>query len=748
MIKHISTRLSACFFLGVLLLFTACTSSPELVEQVTIRRTSYGVAHIEAENMKAASFGMGYIQMEDYGEPVVEGLMKARGTWSLHVQAEADAQEQAIDRDAAAQLRYARAEETYTMLDQDTRDLLEGYAEGVNWYIKTHSDEFSDWVKPEFTGMDAHAKSIGSYDGTTVRDFIRKLEEKEKEADLAMLDRNVLGRLAALSQDLHPDAGSNAWALAPERTRSGKAILVRNPHLSWSSGYYEAHITIPGKMDFYGDFRMGNPLGIVGGFNKHLGFSTTNNDPDTDEIYAFQGDASDSSVYLLDGTEHTLEKKTIEVSYKTDTGIEKATRDFWFTEYGPVIHRSADKIYIIKAAGDGEYRTNEQFLKMMQATNLEEWKDAMRMRAKVNSNFTYADAEGNILYVWNAALPKLPVTNAGDTAAVEASSSDQIWKTLWDWDDLPQLLNPEGGYVHNENDPYHFANLNAIIDPKDYPEHNFNKPQLRLRSQLSLQLIGQSDTLSFQEVLERKHNMRILLADRVKPDLIQYVASSKPQGEVAEALELLRNWDNTVAADSKGGVLFQTWWDRYVALANGGKDIAPSPESAGFPATGSSLFKQVWSFDRPMSTPMGLANAKNAVEAFTWAVEHAKEKYGAWDLAWGDVHRAVIGDQDYPVGGATGELGAFRVLWFETHHEDPKKLQVTGGDGWVLAVEFDETPKAYSVLAYGNSTKEDSPYFADQLKMFTENEMKPVAFTKEAILEQAERTYRPGEELQ
>lgn len=744
--KLIFKNLSVCVLL-VALLFTACKNTPELAEQVTIRRTDHGVPHIQAENIKAASFAMGYVQMEDYGEPVAEGLMKARGNWSLQQQPEAEDLEKAIDRDAAARLRYTRAEETFDLLDQDTRDLLEGYAAGVNWYIETHGDEFSDWVKPEFTAMDAHAKSIGSHNGITVRNFIRSLKKQEKAAAIAQIEKNVWGRLAALSRDPHPDEGSNAWALAPERTRSGKAILLRNPHLSWSSGYYEAHVIIPEKLDFYGDFRMGNPLGIVGGFNRHLGFATTNNHPDTDEIYAFAVDPSNEDAYMLDGSSHPLEKQTIEVSYKTDTGIEQATRDFWFTEYGPVIHRSADKIYIIKAAGEGEYRTNEQFLKMMQAKNLEEWKDAMRMRAKENSNFTYADGDGNILYVWNAALPKLPVENAGDTAAVEANSSDQIWTSLWDWDDLPQVLNPKGGYVHNENDPFHFANLNAVIDPKDYPEHNFIKPQLRLRSQLSLQLIGQKDTLSLEDVIKRKHNMRMLLADRVKPDLIQFVSRTHPQGEVAEALDLLRNWDNTVAADSKGGVLFQTWWDRYVHLANGGKDVPPSAESAGFPAEGAALFKKVWSFDQPTTTPYGLANAKNAVEAFNWAVEHSKTMYGGWDLAWGDVHRAVIGDQDYPVGGATGELGTFRVLWFEKHHKDPKKLQVTGGDGWILAIEFDETPRAYSVLAYGNSTKEDSPYYADQLKMFTEKKMKQVVYTQEDIAASAERTYHPGEEV-
>jgi len=45
----------------------------------------------------------------------------------------------------------------------------------------------------------------------------------------------------------------------------------------------------------------------------------------------------------------------------------------------------------------------------------------------------------------------------------------------------------------------------------------------------------------------------------------------------------------------------------------------------------------------------------------------------------------------------------------------------------VLAVEFGDPPRAYSVLAYGNSNQEDSPYFYDQAEMFANNTLKPVA---------------------
>jgi len=67
------------------------------------------------------------------------------------------------------------------------------------------------------------------------------------------------------------------------------------------------------------------------------------------------------------------------------------------------------------------------------------------------------------------------------------------------------------------------------------------------------------------------------------------------------------------------------------------------------------------------------------------------------------------------------------------------------GDGWVLAVEFDDTPRALSVLAYGESRRPDSPWFADQAEMFARGEMKKVAFTEKDINADIVKRYRPGE---
>jgi acyl-homoserine-lactone acylase len=96
------------------------------------------------------------------------------------------------------------------------------------------------------------------------------------------------------------------------------------------------------------------------------------------------------------------------------------------------------------------------------------------------------------------------------------------------------------------------------------------------------------------------------------------------------------------------------------------------------------------------------------------------------------------------VGGCSGALGCFRVLNFDDDSDG--RQRVVGGDGWVLAVEFTDPPRAYSVLGYGQSAKEESIHYADQAAMFARGEMKPVAYTDEDVDRSAIRRYRPGVE--
>ncbi len=117
-----------------------------LAAQVEVLRTAHGVPHIYADTFEALGYALGYLQVEDYGERVPRGLLRARGELALH---EGRA---ALDADFGSQPYYRRAVEVYPALQQDTRDVYDGFAAGVNRYLAQHPEEFAGWVADPFRG--------------------------------------------------------------------------------------------------------------------------------------------------------------------------------------------------------------------------------------------------------------------------------------------------------------------------------------------------------------------------------------------------------------------------------------------------------------------------------------------------------------------------------------------------------------------------------------------------------------------
>ena len=700
--------------LTTLLLLLQQTDPNELSARVEIIRTAYGVPHIRAADLRAFGYGLAWVQLEDYGPKVALGILRGKGEMGRVYGRDS------MESDFPARMLHAQAREHYPELDQPTRDVYEGFAAGINRYIALHPQDFPATVRPDFSGYDVAARDIEAPNYALARRFLaRLLGTTARPGSPAPGEADAAG-----PEEPSDNVGSNAWALAPSRTASKHAILLRNPHLDWDAGYYEAHATVPGVLDFYGDFRIGGPFTVIGGFNRDLGWATTNNSAPQDAIYALDVAPGAVDQVLLDGTAVPLVRQTVTVKYRNGTGYSAETREVWRTPLGPVFYRGGGKVYVIRSASDGEFRGGEQFLRMMRAGSLAAWKGAMRMQARSSSNFTYADRAGNIFYVWNTTLPEYPHPLNRDTAAVPVARTGEVWTRYVPWDSLPQLLNPRGGYLQNENDPPHFTNLLQPLDSARLPA-NVPGPSLSLRSQLALQLITTAKrSLSLEDVVRLKHSYRMLLADRVKPDLL---AAARAGGDtaLAGAIVLLTRWDNSAGPDAQGAVLFESWWRRYI---QGPRD---QPRYA-----------VAWSKDDPTGTPRGLADTARALRSLRAAMADVRRRYGRLEVPWGEIHRVRIAGKDLPVGGCGGDLGCIRVLNFA--EEPDGKLAVRGGDGWILAVEFGEQPRALSVLGYSESQLEGSPWRGDQAELFAKGELKRVAFLAKDVDAQAVRRYRPG----
>lgn len=736
--------------LGALAPHVAAQASPH-ADGVEIRRTSFGVPHVLAEDLDGMGYGLAWAMMEDYREDVPRALLRANGRWGLA------AGPDEMEGDFAGRLDHEYAAWTYHRLPADVRAVYTGYAAGLNDFIRTYPDSLPEWVRPGFTPQDVAARDVDVWDDGAIRDFAERRAEaawsggegareargsgasrpagRDVPAAAAVAEGadprdpaallNTWMAWARRAGEADPEVGSNAWALGPERSETGNALLLRNPHLSYTAGYYEAHVRVPGVVDFYGDFRLGGPFTTIGGFNRRLGWATTNNYPDLDQVYALAKDPSGADAYLFDGGSVPVVRREVRVEYADGRGgTGTAVREMPSTPLGPVLHETADSLYVLRAWELEQYRVGEQWLRMMQADDLAEWTEAMKIRAKVSSNLTYADADGNVHLVWNAALPDLPHAYRGDTAVV-AAGSDEVWTSLVPYDALPQLTNPEGGYVQNANDPPYYTNLHEPLDPAAFPD-NLPEPRLRFRSQNSLGLVHTDEELSLEEMVELKHSMGMELADKVKDGLVEAVRARHAAGEVREAIDLVAAWDNTAAKHTRGSTLFEQWAFDYF-------EAVPEEEQFAVP----------WSEDDPMGTPRGVGDPGEAAAAFERAVAETERRFGSWDVTWGEIHRLRAGDKDVPVGGCASALGCFRVVGFV--EDDDGLYRAYRGDGWVLAVEFAETPRAYSVLAYGNSNRPESPLFYDQAELFSRNQMKRVAFTEEAIAADLVRSYRPAE---
>ena len=709
-----------------------------------IHRTEFGVPHIVAADFHGVGMGLGYAQTEDYGERVIKNLLRAKG-WMGRTFGH-----DSIGSDFTALKEQGRVNETYHLLDSDTRGIYEGFADGVNMFIRTHPTRVPSWAKPVFTGHDVAALDIGNSGIAAAERLVDRVlkgsssssggsrdDADDDDADGDGADGGDAQGVPAYSED-----GSNAWAFAPSRTKSGRAMLLRNPHLSWTAGYWEAHVTLPGKLDFYGDFRIGGPFTVIAGFNRDLGWATTNNATSNDVVYALEVDPYVPDAYRFDGVAIPLKRESVTAEFSTPIGMQRESHEYWSTPLGPVVRRTDSLVYIVRGGTEGDFRAGEQFLAMMRASSLAEWKTALAMRARSTSNLTYADRDGNILTIWMASLPSLPHRWGADSVITTARVSADVWTHLVPLDSLPQTLNPKSGYVHNENDAPYYANLDALLDPAAYPD-NVERGELRLRSQLALQLISTKDKLSLEDMISRKHSMRMLLADRVKPDLLRAAraaldsrassasgtsgtAGATADADLAAGIKILDAWDNTVAPTSKGGLLFETWWRRYQSQAR------------------DSAYAVKWSLEELTTSPRGVGKPALAVDALAWAVDQERKTHGAPDVAWGDVHRVIRGKVDVPVGGCSGALGCFRVLSYE-QLPDGRRAANTG-DGWVLAVEFGaRAPRAYSILAYGESADSTSQHYDDQAAMFARGEFKPVWFLSDDVVKHAARSYRPGE---
>jgi acyl-homoserine-lactone acylase len=687
-----------------------------LREQVEIRRDRFGVPHVFAESDEAAAFGLGYAQAEDHAEALARRYVSARGVGARTFGAsEADDDFQLRRVDNLGSARRAAA----TEVSADYRKVIRAFAAGINLYVQQNRARLPEWI-PEFDEADVLASGrSGAVTALAATAQRRALAQKYG------------GAAPAATREPSDDDGSNALAIGAARSRSGKPILLGNPHLRWSSLYWEAHVVVPGRLNFYGSTLVGIPW-LRAGFNEHLGYVQTNNAPDLVDLYALPLDAASPDHYVFGGRSRPLLKQDVTIEVRQPDGsLKSESRSFWSSHLGPIVHRTADKAFAYRSVALESWRYFQGFYELTHARSLSEFRKLLARGHVPTSNFTYADAAGNVLYQWNARLPKRRDDGTSYTLDVPP---DRGWRGFHALEELPGLLNPASGYVQNANNPPWYPTARGGPDAKRFPSY-FEKGELSLRAQLALQMLEARESFTPDDVRELKFTTRLLSAERLKAPLVAAArAHAAPSSEeLRRAADVLDAWDGRVSAESRGAVLFQRFFEIYQRKAK-------QPWATS------------WNEARPLETPNGLADPQQAALALAEAAGAVLKEHGALDVAWGDVNRYRFGDVDLPGEGAVGQLGAYRVQTFDAIPDVKQRAAGWGtdaaepvgfGDAWVLLVHFTRPLQAWSVLAYGQTSDRSSPHSRDQIRLFAGRELRPVSFTEAEIEKNLERRYRP-----
>ena len=280
------------------------------------------------------------------------------------------------------------------------------------------------------------------------------------------------------------------------------------------------------------------------------------------------------------------------------------------------------------------------------------------------------------------------------------------------YEELPRVVNPPSGFLHNCNDPPWNCTWPAVICPDDYP--SYMAPEgMGLRPQRAVNLLKALDKISFDNLVDIKLNTGMESADRFLDELISAAVNSTDP-KVKQAVEILKNWDRKTDPESRGAILFAEWWD-----------------------TKGNIIKTPWDPEQPVSTPSGIKDPEKAVQILAKAAENVSKKYGSPDVQVGEVFRLRMNGYDFPSNGGPEYYGILRAVYYTGDSDG--KMRAIAGDTYFAVTEFGEKVRSLVLLGYGNATQPGNIHAGDQLQMMSEKKMRQALFYKEDIEKNIEK---------
>jgi acyl-homoserine-lactone acylase len=715
---------------------------------------NYGIPHIYGKTTEDVLYGYGYAQMEAHAETIIRKVATARGRLAEYFGPGTSNQNIVSD----TQIRtfdIPRRSETWLAAGTDEqRRYLTIFCNGLNAYASQHGSTINSSLKQVLPIVPTDILDITQ--NTIHFSFL----PEQSNVPALIADWQASKQISSNPSTRAARAGSNGWAIAPKKSANGHALLMGNPHLPWGVSQPVPNLDIYQWVE--AQLVIGNPdrphlnasgVGFTGspfigiGFTDDIGWTHTNNTMKNADLYEIAVDAQ--LQYQFDG-------KKIPLNVRQDTikiaGGGTQTITILSSVHGPIVaSRTTDgHALVLRVAGlDGTSIVSE-YWGMIRAHDLAEFSQANATLQMPFFNVLFADRQGEIMYLFGG---KQPIRNGGTfadyTGILDGSTSSTLWKATLPWKDLPKTINPDSGFVQNSNDPPWTSTFPRTINPSNYPAW-ISPVEMTLRPQQGATYLLSKHKLTLGDVLAGKESTKMFLAGRVLPDLI--AAAKKSSDPVANAAaSVLQKWDQTADQNSKGGPLFERWYEIYLS----------NPSTPRSPVFGSTYpaFKTEWSLDKALTTPVGLGETTLAVQSLSQAAQQLQGLYGAMDVDWGTVHQILLVTHDpndpldtqtpipaappVPQSGATDVFGPLRVI-----DSFPKSATLRlgyGGDGYVQIVDFDplKGASAMAVMTYGNQSRPglaNVQHIVDQLPIFEAKSLRPVLRKRSEVLANAVST--------
>ncbi|MCH2022292.1 MAG: penicillin acylase family protein [Saprospiraceae bacterium] len=691
---------------GFLFVFSALNGQSIKInaDNITIIRDKWGVPHIFTKTDAEAAYGLAWAHSEDNFKTIQETFLPAISMLGSYKGKEG------VIFDYVVQLLRCRnvAKTQQKYLSKEVLQVIEGYVEGINAFAKAHPNEVL--VKKTFpiTVTDyLTAYNLVIHFFSDSGDILNKLfNNKIKPID----DLNG-------AKETDRGIGSNGFAISKNKTKDGKTYLNVNTHqpLDGPFSWYEAHMVSEEGWNMLGALFPGSPFPLIG-TNEYLGWTHTYNYPDLIDVYQLEMHPTKKNKYKFDGEWLPLEESKAKLKVKIFLGIKiPVTRKIYWCKYGPVI-KNKSGYFSFHSNALSNISSIDQWYQMNKASDFVSFKKAVSMVTIPRFNIVYADREDNIFYL---SAGKIPIRegNYNWEKLLPGNTSKTKTKDYQPIEKLPQVLNPNHGYIFNTNNsPFNCTHPNDNLNAQAFDSTIGYREKENNRSVRFMELINNYDKLSYEDFLKIKYDTQYpdsLIAPFQLNDVFRIDPNSYP--EIKDLIEIIQKWDRRGNIDNLSAAYWRVYYEK--------------------------LTKRV--------KKEGLYNSSNIdekliVETLRETKEYFLKHFNSLKISLGEYQKHTRSDIEFPICGLEDMIAAMHT----TSYKNGKARSISG-ESYIMLVRYKGRDiQIETVLPYGQSNHPTSIHYTDQMNIYAHQKRKLMTLDKEKIYQSAVKRYHPKEKKQ